>query len=157
VWRRFHLSGLMNRLFIVAVALSVLVSGYFIPRLFSLLQDEINLNDPDIQTCNQVRVPCKVLIENNEISVYFPDGTDSLVPFVVEVITDYSDVDQVNIKFFMSDMDMGINDFLLDNVSKYKWAGKVILPVCSLSRNDWITEIRLKIRNEVLRVNFKLE
>ena len=154
---RFHLSGLMNRLFVMMAALSVLVAAYFLPRLFPLSQDITNLTDLGMQTCDPVRSPCKVLFENIEIQVYFPDGIDTMDPFTAEVIIDSFEVEQVNIKFFMHDMDMGVNRFTLDEISKSKWTGKVILPVCTLARSDWVAELELRTGNKVLQVNFGLE
>jgi len=85
--------------------------------------------------------------------VHFRQPPSALTPFDVEVITQGFEAVEVGITFIMKGMDMGVNAFNLDQQSMDSWQARVILPVCSLGRNDWIAEIRFLYRDKVFRLD----
>lgn len=62
-------------------------------------------------------------------------------PFAVSVSGLPLDTQAVSLSFSMRDMDMGFNRFDLQHKGQGVWRGEQLrLPVCSLSRHDWIAE-----------------
>lgn len=50
----------------------------------------------------------------------------------------------VGVNFQMVGMDMGFNDYTLQREASGRYAQKIILPVCTSSRTDWVAELRLQ-------------
>jgi hypothetical protein len=44
----------------------------------------------------------------------------------------------------MVGMDMGVNRFHLRRKADQRWQGKVILPLCTTGRSDWIATVEIE-------------
>ncbi|MGD9889250.1 MAG: hypothetical protein AB7S56_08315 [Halothiobacillaceae bacterium] len=51
------------------------------------------------------------------------------------------DAIEASVNFIMVGMDMGINRFALLKQADGDFVGKVILPVCSIGRSDWVAQL----------------
>jgi len=52
---------------------------------------------------------------------------------------------QASVDFIMVGMDMGINRYTLLQQTNGDFAGKVILPVCSIGRSDWMAQLSVVV------------
>lgn len=73
--------------------------------------------------------------------VRFSVAPESLKPFVI--ILSHPRLKKVSLSFQMMGMDMGYNRYELARASDGAWTARIILPVCTASRADWIAEIQL--------------
>ena len=56
-----------------------------------------------------------------------------------------SNVSQASVDFVMVGMDMGINRYTLLKQADGDFVGKVILPVCSIGRSDWVAKLSVVV------------
>ena len=144
----------MNNFLSIIVIIFIFVVTYYFGQFFrdagNNEEQEVHLAGPD---CNPAKTSCQLWFSDGEIVVQFLQQPSALQPFEVEVTPKNMEVEKVNISFVMKDMDMGINAYNLDRQSNEIWRAKVILPVCSLGRNDWIAELRVKVRDKILRTD----
>jgi len=78
--------------------------------------------------------------------VRMPAQIRPLDKFILEVRPDSAlarETGAVHADFDMIDMDMGFNDYLLERDAAGHFSAKVILPVCSADRSDWIVDVFL--------------
>jgi len=87
--------------------------------------------------CNLLDGNCHIVDKGIEYEVSFHGVPSPLTAFEVHFTALKSQPSNVEIKFEMEEMDMGNNFYSLENKGKY-WAAQVLLPVCSLGRNDWV-------------------
>lgn len=111
----------------------------------------------NISSCDPAKQVCK--FDNKELSydLQFKGGPSGLVPFVVLInMYDNTQPDSIELSFDMDGMDMGYN---LHNLVKNKniWQAKVILPVCSLGRNDWLLNVKMKFENKIVITKFEFQ
>lgn len=111
----------------------------------------------DFSNCNPAKETCVIYINNKRVEVQFKQEPSALVPFDIEVKTPGFEADDMFINFRMIGMDMGFNKRRLDAVSLDAWQAKAILPVCSLGRNDWVSELQLEYRGEVMSAGFAFQ
>ncbi len=52
---------------------------------------------------------------------------------------------QASVDFIMVGMDMGINRYTLLKQANGDFVGKVILPVCSIGRSDWVAQLSVVV------------
>ncbi len=105
--------------------------------------------------CNPQKNNCEIKIENNYYVMSFRGDASPLVPFSVflDVKKNSLSPDSVVILFDMADMDMGFNQYqLLKN--KNRWQANVILPVCSLGKNDWELKVKMTFESDVRVTQF---
>lgn len=116
-------------IFILAYALGVWLKQSETVDVSSVMKSDC---DPSRQTC---RLNNKGF--THEIS--FAGEPSPLVPFDV-VLQAEGVISEATLQFDMEGMDMGYNihQMKFDNDS---WRTTVILPVCTLSRNDWILRL----------------
>ena len=56
-----------------------------------------------------------------------------------------ADASQASVDFIMVGMDMGINRYTLLKQADGDFVGKVILPVCSIGRSDWVAKLSVVV------------
>ena len=104
--------------------------------------------------CDPTKSSCKFVISNITYLLEFKSAPSALVPFVVSVKASDVQADAITLSFDMNGMEMGYNSHrLVKNESE--WQAKVILPVCSLGRNDWLLDVEIINDNEVNITRFK--
>ena len=104
--------------------------------------------------CDPVKSSCKFIVSNIAYLLEFQSMPSALVPFVVSVKTDDVQPDAIKMSFNMDGMDMGYNSYRFVK-NEFDWQANVILPVCSLGRNDWLLDVEIMNNNEVSVTRFK--
>jgi len=107
-----------------------------------------------ISTCNLLDGSCHVVDKGIEYKLAFEGTPSPLTPFYIRVSELSSQPSKVEVKFEMDGMDMGKNYYFLDKKEKY-WGAKVLLPVCSLGRNDWVLRVNILYKEKVYSTDFK--
>lgn len=128
--------------------------GQYLSASDNKAEHEIYLNTGK---CNPAVSVCGVVFENAKFNIGFVQPPSALQPFEVKVEVLNLDAEKVSVSFMMEKMDMGMNIFYLKKHANDTWSGDVVLPVCSLGRNDWRVELRVKDGNKILRADFKFE
>jgi hypothetical protein len=99
--------------------------------------------------CNLSWKTCTMKSEHLSVSVYPSDNVQAFKPFSFQVrlhgpLADT--VQDVTVHFAMVGMDMGVNRFHLQRKADQRWRGKVILPVCTTGRRDWIATVEIETK-----------
>lgn len=63
---------------------------------------------------------------------------------------------RVELSFRMSDMYMGDNRYSLSRAPDGSWSGRVILPICTTRRLDWLVDVSLGLADETVTASFPL-
>ena len=108
------------------------------------------------EPCDPVLESCSGFISEHPVTLSFAERPSALQPFKVLLETDLP-VSTVELDFTMQGMDMGINRFGMQQQADGRWQGEMILPVCSLSRNDWIVELRVVYENTLWTARYDFE
>lgn len=85
--------------------------------------------------------------------IWFEGEPSPLLPFNVVFESDRPAIESVQISFEMQGMDMGYNVHSLKQENG-KWFVSVILPVCSLSRNDWQLLVQISVAGKTVASEF---
>jgi len=106
--------------------------------------------------CDPTENICEINNSNGSYLLQFSGQPSALVAFdvMLNVNVDSKQPDSVEMYFDMPEMDMGYNQYKLFKNEK-NWQAKVILPICSLGKNDWELNVRIRFENEVSTTNFK--
>ena len=148
----------MNNIFsiisILVIFVIVYFSGQYLYKFEDAAEQVVYIDSPE---CSPAISSCSAVFDGGEIVVRFLQQPSALTPFDVEVLTKNFDAAKISVTFVMNNMDMGVNAFNLERQSNNIWRVKAILPVCSLARNDWIVELRVKYKNRILRVDYAFE
>lgn len=108
----------------------------------------------NISSCDPTKNTCEIEYKKTKFILEFKDTVSGLVPFEVLVKSNNTQPDSITLSFDMQGMDMGYN---LYNLKKNRagWSAMVILPVCSLGRNDWLMRVKLLFESESHVTEFK--
>ena len=96
--------------------------------------------------CNLTKSECEFSQLEKKYKIKFIGTASPLTPFVVQLNAHDSPPDAIEISFAMKGMDMGYGYYQMDyqkSVEQPGWQAKVILPVCSLGRNDWTLKVKI--------------
>lgn len=96
--------------------------------------------------CDPSQQICEVKDGDVNYSIQFDGVPSPLVPFDVLLRAGSSAPSSVTVSFEMEGMDMGYNTHQLKQVNGY-WQSRIILPVCSLARNDWALRVKMEVGN----------
>ncbi len=105
-------------------------------------------------SCDPTKQICTFKNKNSLYSVEFTEPPSALSPFTVKIKLESLQPQSVELTFEMEGMDMGFNTYGLVKNKKI-WSAEVILPVCSLARNDWFLNVRMEFENRVSVSRFK--
>jgi hypothetical protein len=97
--------------------------------------------------CHLSQKTCAVRSEELSVSVFPSDNVRALKPFSFQVRLEgplADTVQDVTVHFAMVGMDMGVNRFHLRRKADQRWQGKVILPLCTTGRSDWIATVEIE-------------
>jgi len=132
------------RIAIVVVLLSLLLS-YLAGSWLQYRPPAIRTNLVD-SDCDLLASACEVKQQGKHYRVEFSQTPSALTPFQVRLkVLQPADwqPQAVSVSFSMPGMDMGFNTHQLQRVDGV-WQAQVVLPVCSLSRNDWHLSVVLQ-------------
>ena len=124
----------------------------FILLLSYLSGSWLQQKSPAVQTnlvhsdCDLVASACKIEQQGIHYRVEFSQPPSALKSFQVKLsVLQPADwqPQTVSVSFTMPGMDMGFNTHQLQRVDDV-WQAQVVLPVCTLSRNDWHLSVVLK-------------
>jgi len=108
----------------------------------------------NISSCDPTKSICEFQYKKALFNLEFKGTPSGLVPFEVSVKSNNSKPDSIELSFDMEGMDMGYNIYNLKK-NESEWVAKVILPVCSLARNDWLVNVKLVFENESQVTEFR--
>lgn len=128
-----------NKLFYIFILLAFVLSYWLGQQLGqeSYRSTSQSVKEMTFSDCSPVENVCHAFIENIRIDVQFKQTPSALEPFEVEVKTIGFQAEEIFIDFNMVGMDMGFNKHRLNSNTRDSWLARVVLPVCSLGRNDW--------------------
>lgn len=92
-------------------------------------------------TCENPLAGCTFLHEGLPASIRFSTQPEALKPFLLSVSS--PGLHKASVSFQMAGMDMGFNRYDLRHGADGSWTARVTLPVCTVSRVDWIAELTL--------------
>jgi hypothetical protein len=105
-------------------------------------------------SCNPVETPCNIKQQDLSYIIRFSESPSALRPFVIQLNMQSHQPKSIDVSFEMDGMNMGYNiHHLIKNNTL--WQAKVILPVCSLGRNDWLLRVKIALEKEVKTTEFK--
>jgi hypothetical protein len=84
---------------------------------------------------------CTFLHKGLPAYLQFSAQPEALRPFVLSLA--HPNLQKASVSFQMSGMNMGFNLYELRPAADGRWTAKVTLPVCTVSRMDWIAELNL--------------
>ena len=112
-----------------------------------LVRDEAESITVYQSTCDPAISVCVVKNQRVDYQIKFVGEPSALKPFSV-VIQNYDELPQsVEIEFIMDSMDMGYNIYQMKQ-QKALWVADVLLPVCSLGRNDWKLKVKINYKSD---------
>lgn len=123
------------------VILSVIIIfllAYFFGQTLKLQAPVVN--NTQSSECNPSTGKCHFNVSGIPMVFYFEHAPSSMTPFDIVLETESHLLNHVSVSFSMMGMEMGENSSVLKH-KQTKWQGSVILPVCSLARNDWRAEV----------------
>lgn len=132
------------RMAFILLLLSLLLSymaGSWLQYKPTVLQTNLVHSD-----CDLLVSACVVEQQGIHYRVEFSQTPSALTPFLVSLSVLQPANWQpraVSVSFSMPGMDMGFNTHQLEYVDEI-WQAQVVLPVCSLSRNDWHLSVALQ-------------
>ena len=104
--------------------------------------------------CDLLDGSCHIVDKGIEYEIAFEGVPSPLTPFDIRFSELRSKPSNVEVKFEMEGMDMANNIYSLENKGGY-WGAKVLLPVCSLGRNDWLLRVSALYDEKVYSTDFK--
>lgn len=124
-----------------------------------------NVTHINVTHCN-FNKGCDVKVEDFNVMVKLSRPVVLLKPFNVDVTIKSNSTRESlsNIlykptmsTFAMKHMNMGLNRFEFNKLQKNKWQAKVLLPICSQQRIDWLMEISMEAgNNKVYKLTFPI-
>ena len=149
----------MNTKYYGVLIAAIFMASYFAGNIITS-RDQYNAIDIPTQhmksACNPVQKACEISLAGNIVSYRIIGSISALQKFQVEVQALDIEIEDIQIKFLMHGMNMGKNDYALVNKQGSIWMQDVILPVCSLSRNNWISQLEIKYSGRIWNVEFSL-
>lgn len=131
-----------NRIILIVILLILITVG----RNFIITNDPENKNSTEeYLVCMPDKEDCLVTINNQEIKISIVGDIKPLQAFFINLNDSSDSLVSASVIFQMSSMDMGINQFLFKKIGKNTWQSKVVIPICTAGRNNWIAELLLDI------------
>ncbi len=136
--------------------------------LYVLQHDFSQLRAPDVPfagrvvampapTCSPVGGPCTVTDPPRSLALELMGDVRPLRPFdLILRLPDAAlkDAGTASVDFIMVGMDMGLNRYTLTRQADGSYRAKVILPVCSIGRSDWVAKAGVVVGQEMWTADF---
>jgi len=84
---------------------------------------------------------CTVVLHGTPARISFSSTPETMKPFVITL--SHPALQQASASFQMIGMDMGFNRYDLKRGPDGNWTARIVLPVCTASRADWVAELKL--------------
>lgn len=136
------------------IVIFVFVLSYVAGEWLRQSKDDDVIQITSKSSCDVAQNICEINDKGYKYLIRFEGEPSALSPFKVILENTKPQVDSVEIEFDMDDMDMGFNVYQMKQ-SGTEWKARVVLPVCSLSRNDWNLKVKLKNQDKVYITEFK--
>ena len=97
----------------------------------------------------QAQAGCSAQDGSRAIALKMSGDVRPLRPFELRLILPEAvraQATQASVDFIMVGMDMGINRYTLLKQANGDFVGKVILPVCSIGRSDWMAQLSVLLK-----------
>jgi len=91
--------------------------------------------------CTDPVAGCSFVHEGKPAQIRFSVAPEIMKPF--QMTLTHPDIKKVSVSFQMVGMDMGFNRYDLKPSPLGEWIARIILPVCTDSRADWIAELQI--------------
>ena len=134
----------------------VILITYFVGQW--LAQNDIKKIDASdieyVSLCDPTKKICIMDESSAHFNIQFNGIPSALTPFLVSVKVAGSQPEFIELSFDMVGMDMGYNKHNLIK-NEIDWQKKIILPVCSLGRNDWVLNVKMMFDNEMVSTQYK--
>lgn len=108
--------------------------------------------------CDPMSQWCEFSFKHNTLAIRFPQKITYLSPFKVKLkVNKELTLNSANIKFSMSNMNMGNKQFnFKPSDEKNLWIASVLLPICGTGRKDWLAEVKIKDYTSVVLKQYLL-
>lgn len=116
-------------------------AGQWLSRQQSLTN--LPVNAMTSEPCDLMKGACQATFDQHTLSLVFLDKPSALKPFRVRLESDSEQIENIVLDFKMPGMNMGINRYRLKKADRF-WHNQLVLPVCTLSRNDWLITVELE-------------
>jgi len=96
----------------------------------------------------QVQEGCKAQADSRALTLKMSGDVRPLRPFELRLTLPdavRAQATEASVDFVMVGMDMGINRYSLLKQQNGDFVGKVILPVCSIGRSDWVAQLSVVV------------
>ena len=144
-------------------------SAVVIGLLVYILQHDFSkLHAPDVPfagrvvsmpaaTCSPVGGPCTVTVPPRSLALELNGDVRPLRP--IELLLRLPDsalpsAGPASVDFVMVGMDMGLNRYTLTRQADGSYRAKIILPVCSTGRSDWVAKVSAVVGQEMWTAEF---
>lgn len=101
--------------------------------------------------CEDPLAGCAFMHDGLPATLRFSAQPETLKPFELTIASPR--LRKASVSFRMAGMDMGFNRYDLRQDNAGNWTARVTLPVCTVSRVDWIAELSLDGRLYTLAFN----
>lgn len=108
-------------------------------------------------TCSPVGGPCTASDPPRMLALTLSGDVRPLRPFDLILRlpdTALAQAGQASVDFIMIGMDMGLNRYTLTRQADGSFRAKVILPVCSSGRSDWVAKVSAIVGKEMWAAEF---
>ncbi|MGV6818539.1 MAG: hypothetical protein ACWA44_14895 [Thiotrichales bacterium] len=132
--------------------------AYFGPRLVDQQSAAVEAEVEVPDECDFAPGSCQIMVQGHQVTIAVADRITPLKP--AEVTVTASDLIPVRVDFEMIGMDMGDNHFSFTRSGENSWKAEVILPVCSMGRNDWLAHFdfrQAESADHSIRINYPFE
>ncbi|MEW6132717.1 MAG: hypothetical protein AB1591_06050 [Pseudomonadota bacterium] len=92
-------------------------------------------------SCPDPTAGCVFMFEGLPATLRFSAPPEALKPFTLSIASPR--LSKASVSFQMVGMDMGFNRYDLRQDAEGNWSARVTLPVCTVSRVDWVAELTL--------------
>jgi hypothetical protein len=106
-----------------------------------------------LENCNPAKKECIIHVNKEVINVYFEKEPTPLSPFRARVSSNKLEILRVFLEIKMTGMDMGNNTYSF-NKNNEVWESNIVLPICSLGRNDWQAKLLIETNKNIRAFNF---
>jgi len=110
------------------------------------LQNEFDKPRSKLSLCDPTKKNCQFGDNGFSYTLQFSQKPSVLTPFNVSIRADHPQLKFIDLTFSMASMNMGFNHYRLVEAAS-SWRTNVILPVCSLGRNDWQLSVAMTFEN----------
>lgn len=139
-----------QNIFIGLLLIGVLIGNYFLNK------DMKSTGLVEYSKCRLGIDACEIIINNKHLSVVLDGEVKALAPFFIKISDKNNLIDNAIVSFKMKAMDMGVNKYRFIKGNS-NWSAKIIIPICTTGRRDWLAEIEVQYANTIRKVTFNIE